>query len=408
MLTADMVRTRLRGGKIHLPPLTSAEVDRALALSDLHLELARTHVGETREALIAAWDELGIPESERLLVRGLRKLILDACVFQQTSDDARQLRADVFPRAAAAWRGLGPSDVFDRDGVLRPIAEERGIAPSEVDRLLFADLPSAQLLLEAPSFGPKTLVARYKLGRVQAILLRAVHLECIVRPASAEGARKLFRALKFHQLLFDARRDGDAYVLRVDGPFSMFEAVTRYGMKFAMLVPIVAQAGEFSLRAEVVDRRSRRAEFRIVGSDPAFDGLASVPKHFVDVILPEELAALERAIDGSSTPWTARPARALLFGDGGAVVVPDLEFQHRDGGPVVYFELLGYWSREAVWRRVELIKGGFAHKVVFGVRERLRVSEEVLEADTHGAIVVFKDSLRPRKVLEKLDALART
>ena len=104
------------------------------------------------------------------------------------------------------------------------------------------------------------------------------------------------------------------------------------------------------------------------------------------------------------TPWTVQIAHALLDLPGVGLCVPDLVFIHRDTGHRVYFEVLGYWSREAVWRRVDLVEAGLPAPVVFAVSSRLRVSEEVLGANLPGQLYVYKGVMSARAVEERLDA----
>lgn len=73
---------------------------------------------------------------------------------------------------------------------------------------------------------------------------------------------------------------------------------------------------------------------------------------------------------------------------------------------MVYLELLGYWSRDAVWKRVELVERGFSHKIVFALSSRLRVSEQVLEESASAALLVYKGVLSARRVLDRVALVA--
>ena len=70
---------------------------------------------------------------------------------------------------------------------------------------------------------------------------------------------------------------------------------------------------------------------------------------------------------------------------------------------MVCIEVLGFWSRDAVWRRIELAQQGLPVPVIFVVSKHLRVSEEVLDDSLEGEIYVYKNSMRPRAVLERLE-----
>lgn len=88
---------------------------------------------------------------------------------------------------------------------------------------------------------------------------------------------------------------------------------------------------------------------------------------------------------------------------GVGLVVPDLVFTR--GRDRIYFEALGFWSREAVFRRVDLVEQGLSEKVLFAVSSRLRVSEEVLAGDAPSALYVYKGTMNARAVEAKLDRL---
>jgi predicted nuclease of restriction endonuclease-like RecB superfamily len=85
--------------------------------------------------------------------------------------------------------------------------------------------------------------------------------------------------------------------------------------------------------------------------------------------------------------------------------VPDLVFVQHGTGRKVYFEVMGYWSRQAVFRKVDLVAQGLAHEVIFAVSQRLRVSEEVLPAELPAALYVYKGVMSPGRVKELLDRL---
>ena len=69
----------------------------------------------------------------------------------------------------------------------------------------------------------------------------------------------------------------------------------------------------------------------------------------------------------------------------------------------VYLEVMGFWSRAAVWQRVELIQAGLETPVLFAVPQRLRVSEAVLPDDVPGALYVYKGVMSAKAIEERLD-----
>ena len=97
------------------------------------------------------------------------------------------------------------------------------------------------------------------------------------------------------------------------------------------------------------------------------------------------------------------PPRVALDLPGIGVCIPDLVFEK--GKRRVYLEVLGYWSRDAVWRRVELVQKGLPQKLLFAASQRLRVSEAVLEDHPSGALYVYKGTLSAKAIVERLECL---
>jgi predicted nuclease of restriction endonuclease-like RecB superfamily len=121
--------------------------------------------------------------------------------------------------------------------------------------------------------------------------------------------------------------------------------------------------------------------------------------------LPDDVQALLDALADSDSPWRAACANEILELPGVGLCVPDLVFSHATSGRRVFLEVLGYWSREAVWRRVELAERGLPEPIVFAASSRLRVSEAVLDGVERAALYVYKGVISPRAVLERVAAL---
>jgi predicted nuclease of restriction endonuclease-like RecB superfamily len=386
---------------LQVVPLTDPERPRARELAASTIALVRAHVGLPRGALLDAWAEVAVAPSEMRLARALFKLALDTCEFDEgAAVDPVELRREIFTRSASLRRTcLGE---FARTDLLQEIARSRGMEVDAIEEALYADLPTAHLLRKADLPSPEGLLSTYELAQHQAVLLRAVHLHARVFCASAAGYRALFRKLKFHRLLYTIEKlDRDTgYAIDVDGPFSLFEQTTKYGLKLALALPAILACDAWDVTADLrwgKDRRALRTHLR--GGTAAPDG---VP----DADLPDEVAALLSDLGRQESPWQAATAGAILDLPGIGVCVPDLEFVHRETGQRVYLEVLGFWSRAAVWKRVEMVEAGLPHPIVFAVGKHLRVSEEVLGDDTPAALYVYARTMHARAVLERVEAVA--
>jgi uncharacterized protein len=386
MLTADLVDARKKDGELFLRPLDAEAREEAHAIAAAYLDLARAHIGKRREDIEEAW--AAYEPRRPKLAAGLRKLVSDACTFEaEATLDPAAVRRETFTRASAARR----SGTFDRDAILAESAAALGIEVTSIDRALFADLRDEHVLMAAPTENAASIVEAWELGQAQAVLLTAVRLACEVPRASPGLVRAFFAKLKFHRLLFHAERVGEGFRLVVDGPFSMFDSVTKYGLQFACILPALRTLERWTLVAEIRWGKSReRLLFRMQGPDHA--------ETSEDVHLSDDARELAAAIDALGKGWRAEPANVVLDVPGEGVCVPDLVLVHRKRR--VYVEIMGFWSRDAVFKRVELAARGLGAPVIFAVSSRLRVSAEVLGDDLPASLYVYKGKMSPRAIVE--------
>jgi len=396
MLTADHLEARIKDGALVLRKLDAKARLEAERLAQAYLDDAHAHVGKLREELEEAWTAHDAG-SRGKLAAGLQKLVEDRCSYDEDeSVDPIALRRELFQRACRARREHGS---LDRATVLNEAATALELESERVERMLFADRRGENVLRAAPEVSARTIVEAYETGRMQAVLLKAVKVTCDVRSASPALVRAFFAKLKFNQLLFTIARV-DAQTLRVviDGPFSMFDSVTRYGLKLAMVVPALRELDEWALEAEVRWGKTRTAVVYRESSDKR------APIAATESEAGEELDAILRGIRAVPRGWSVSIANEVLATPEGSVVVPDLVLQKEEAR--VYVEIMGFWSRDAVWRRVEMVEKGLGAPVVFCANARLRVSEEVLADDAHAALYVYKTKVLAPALLDRVERLS--
>jgi predicted nuclease of restriction endonuclease-like RecB superfamily len=415
VLTADLVRARRRSGKLYVIKLEGAPRTFALEIAEQYLQLAARCVGQPRETFEQACAAVSYPGQYRRLAAGLLKLVTDRCVFEAESEqDPRELRREVFVRASQLWQGLDPEKDFCRDAILAQAAAERGISPEEVERLLYADLRGAHPLLSFSPLSAEQLIEQYCTAQNQAVLLRATRVTVQLEGMSSASLRHLFHKLKFLQLLFFLERSPSSprnYQLTIDGPYSLFRSVTKYGLQLALFLPTLESCAGWTLTADILWGKERQPlAFELQGA-PRNASSARVGRDHNDseAGTPEvsaEMAALMARFSARGSPWRVTPVAEVFHLPGVGLCVPDLLFEHSDHGTRIYFELLGYWSRQAVWQRVDLVEKGLPQRFLFAVSERLRVHEAVLPEDVPGALYVFKGVMNCAAIEAKLDLLA--
>ena len=400
MLTSDLVRVRRREGKIHPTYLRGDARARLLPLATSMESTMAAMTGRTRDEIDDALDAIEVGARDRLVGVGLRKLLEDRSEFEvATEADPEALRREVFLEAAAQHRALGVRDEFDKEAVLVSVAARIGSSPEAIEAGLYADLRGSEVLQRFRRIDPEALLDRYNVALAQAALLRAAKVTVQLEGESPARYRDLFRAVRFHGLLHVVRGDRErGYTLILDGPFSLFGAVQRYGLKLALFLPSLLHCRSWSLRADVLWGKAR--EPMIFELDDK-DGLASEPPDAAR--LSPELEAFCGAFRKLDSAWSVAANEHIFALPGEVVCVPDLVFTSAKTGEEVFLEAFGFWSRAAVWQRVELLRKGFPARILLAVGKQLRVSEEVLGEDDAGEIYVYRATISPRAVLERLE-----
>lgn len=397
MLTADLVRARKKGEMLHLSRFRGKQREEAEHLAERYLEIFEHGEGERYADLKEAIESIPTPPSLRKVALGLEKLVFDRAEFEGPGElDPVAFRREVFEAASAARR----DGAFDRERILAEVGARHGIATvEEAERALFADLKEEQRLVSFDRIGAEALVELYELSQAQAVLLRAESIEVDVRCGSPAAARKLFRTLKFHRLLHRIYERGLDYRILIDGPASLFQASTRYGLRLALVVPALRDCDAFELRAVV--RWGPERERLIFEWKEERKGAA----RGTSPGLPEEVEELYDAMRAEGGRFEVEIADEIFDVPGLGTLVPDLRFRDRETGRVIFFEALGHWSRDAVWKRVDLVQKGLPHPVLFAVPSRLRVSAEVLPDELPASLLVYKGKLPRKKVEAALVAL---
>lgn len=404
MLPPELTRARKREGKLSLTALSAAERARAGEVAEMLLSVTNAALGEPREDVEARWAAVPVAAKERKLLLGLRHLLEGRAEFTSpVSVEPEVVRRAVFGRAAQRRAELPAGQYLERRSVLEEIAAELAISTAELEAALYADLRSAQRLERCALPSASALVAEYELVQVQSVLLRAERIEAEVRAARPDAYRELFRKLKFRQLLHRIEPlEPSGYRLEIDGPMSLFGATTKYGLELALSLPALLSCGSLRLKADLRwGKRREKLRFEQVYAQPADEPEGAGVR--------SEVLELLEALRVSGADYDVRLSEELidLTERGGGVLVPDLELCRRSGDQEqrVLVELLGFWSRDAVFRRIEAAERGLAQPVLFVVSSRLRVSEELLDGVEAASLYVYKGKVNAHAVLRKVEGL---
>lgn len=379
MLTGKQVRVRYVRDRV-LPCYLDASEAVWHDMAERLVEVFRGLPNRTRGELEVELDEAFGETTTQLIHQGLAKLLEDRCEFEVQSDQPPdQLREAVFRAGTAHRQTLPVGKTFDRAAVLTVVAGELGVTVEQIEHGLFADLRSEQRLVKFKDISAEHLLQRYNVALAQSVLLRSTGVQVVIRHEPPQRYRQLLRLVKFHRLVCDFEpHAGEAYLLRLDGPLSLFSATQKYGLQLALFLPALLQCKDFELKAELRWGTQRKPKTFLLSSK---DGLVS---HYADTgtYVPPELAMFVELFRKRVTDWDISEESDLLpLGSG--FWVPDYRLLHKATRRVVYLDVLGFWRRSSVEKHLQRLRDHATAPFVLAVSEQLKV-EEALEGLSAG------------------------
>ncbi len=219
MLPWSLATYRIRRGRVF--PVFRDLSGQNWGLAQRVIDAFKSHVGKSRKELEEKLEELTITPSYKF-VKGLIKIMERRTIYEE-GEDAIEFRMKVFKR-------------YPEIPEIR--ARELGISVDELLRKMFSDLNPT--ILKVLDIGANELILEYNLSLAQTMLFKATMME-----AQFSDAR-VYSSLKHFGLIYTMPTEQNVLV---DGPASLFSQTTRYGTRFAKLLPYIVARAPWRIRA---------------------------------------------------------------------------------------------------------------------------------------------------------------
>ena len=330
-------------------------------------------LGEARQKLAeACTDLIDSCPADAQVMRGLEKLLLDRTEFEVPDDEETpRFRATVF-RTVSDLLGARAYESFEAfQGVVR---ETLGEDPRDLGARLYDDLPAFNPVVKFRKLTPELLLHRYNAALIQWMLLHTTHVEIQLSDADPAAWRQLFKYLKFHQLMVRIHKEKSGFLLRVDGPLSMFYQTKRYGFQLARFFPALLHQDTWRLTAEVDIRGKRKATLEVDQKQ----GIAPYSFQFHRYV-PEELQQFRDHAADKLDGWEIELGSDFVQLPGGSYSFPDFALRH-ESGLCLWLELFHPWHAAPLLDRLRELARETEPTLVLGVATRLAKDEEVAEA----------------------------
>ena len=392
MLSGKLVHVRMAKNKISpvfIDPESTGRVDLARRLIGLYEKFPGRTREEIKETLAATVGD----SPAQIVEQGLAKLLEDRCEFETSSaGDPVEIRDALF-RAAARRRQS--DEGFDRGAVLAEAMTQLNLKVGDLESGMFADLKGEQHVTTFEPIGPAELLHRYNVSLVQALLLRATHMDVLISDEPPARLRGIMRVVKFHRLIAQMLRNAHGgLTIRVEGPMSLFQSTQKYGMQLANLLPHILHCRKFEITATVRWGPAKKDKTLAINDGM---GLKSYARD-AGGHLPDELRMFAESFAKSVDSWKLSDDPAIVP-MGNDFWVPD--FRMTPAGKVfepVDVEILGFWRKGDAEAHYEKLRKFRAGKFVLALPESMLVDEKSPDFAPRG-VYRFKRTPLPAEVV---------
>ncbi len=352
----SIVRYDFRRQQVHPDRLRRGRDDDYLPAAKILLRFYRDGFGRTRQSLHRDVEQIlsRLPSCPPRRIAAFCKLLDDQSSYRNDKKQTVELRRKVFSLAAPLHPIVQqPEGIFEHtiDQARKRISDAIGLSWTEIDAQLFGDVIELQTLQSFNELiGPDELLSLYNVSQTQASLYRATRM----RIEAYNDFKTILSHAKLAGLMHRIERiDGarPGYRFELDGPQSSLRETSRYGIRFATLLPKLLACRQWRMVAELIG--PQRQQFRLTLSPQ--DGLRSTldpPAEFDSELERETLDIWKKTpVDG----WTMEREGELLH-QGQTVLTPDFVLKHPSSGRKIYLEVVGFWTPEYLQEKLRRLK----------------------------------------------------
>ncbi|MEM2137051.1 MAG: DUF790 family protein, partial [Candidatus Methanomethylicia archaeon] len=371
--------------------LDRGDFSAAEAVIKVYLENVGLSRGELRGRIAELEDAYGSFK----FIRGLSALIERKCTFtSKTTINPLEARHTLFSEASK--RGY-PVDLEDKQRIFELVASKFNISVEQLEASMYADLETEMILESVPKISPIELLKEYNLSLTQTLLFHATEM---VFTASGNWQR-IFRAIKYHGLMYMVEKRNGQFMVRVDGPISLFKLTRRYGTALAKILPEIFMGKPWQIEAKIL-RGNKLFNFTLDGSRYGW----IFPEIFVeeryDSMIEEEFATQFRSL---GLPWIIK-REAEPVEVGASIMIPDFTLQL--GRTRILMEIVGFWTKEYMRRKIEKLAKIRNIPFIVAVNEELVCDKltSLKASNPNIHIIQYKEKIPTIRVIEILKPYA--
>ena len=432
MLSSDLLRVKVRRGKM-MPLFCTSDFGNGTDYELVNkMVVFFTNAQKNKQRKGDFLKKINLLESEYdyKLVRGLFALLERRSVFSQlepssTISTPSSMRKKLFEESSKQGFALSDSQ---RQSIIQKIANQTHISPDDVEVVMWGDKDENLLLTRFDVINPRDLILWYNLSLLQTLLFKCTRLEFYVK--GGLYWKQVLRDVKRYGLMYNLEHyseDGgaeDSIKCILEGPLSLFKMTDRYGTSMAKLLPSIVGTPTWKISGSIAkntDNGKKIYSFELSNeSTVGFirSRIESVPNNGSNTLddgyvydSSTEAAFAKRFYQhfdqDDELGWKMSREPDPLIADGKAMI-PDFLFERF--GRKVYFEIVGFWTKEYLERKAAKLKvlfdGHDKSKNNNGLDLLVAVNSELscsqIETISKDRIFTFKKEVSIKPILEHL------
>ncbi len=430
MLSADLLRIKTSRGKV-VPLFCTSDfgngTDYELANK---LVVFFTNAKKNKQRKGDLMQKISLLESEYdyKLVRGFvalleRRSVFGSQEFSNTIATPASVRKKLFEESSRQGLAL---NVSQRQSIIQKIANQIHVSTEDVENLMWGDKDENLLLNQFDVINPKDLIMWYNMSLLQTLLFKCSRLEFYVK--GGIYWKNVLRDVKRYGLMYglehdsDDGDDGGSIRCVLDGPFSLFKMTDRYGTSMAKLLPSIVGTPTWNINgtlSKMTDSGQKIYSFEFSNENTqgflrsriearTHSGVNDGYVYDSSVEASFAKRFYQHFDQDDEFGWKMSREPDPLIADGKAMIA---DFLFERFGRKVYFEIVGFWTKEYLERKAVKLKALLGNDdrdgkssdnvdLIVAVNSDLACSQ--IETISKDRIFTFKKEVSIKPVLEHL------
>ena len=432
MLSSELLRTKIHRGKI-IPLFCTVNfgngTDYELANKLIALFTSAQKNKQSKGDLLQKITTLE-SQYDYKLVRGFFTLLERRSIFGQLSTFSSNAtpmltRQKLFEESSKQGWALSDSQ---RQDIIQNVANQMHVSSKDIETIMWSDKDENLILAQFDAINTKDLILWYNLSLFQTLLFKCTKLEFYVK-GGLHWKQVLRNVKKFglmYSLEYRAEKNSsedigkeeekeDSIKCVLEGPLSLFKMTDRYGTSMAKLLPSIVGTPIWRINGSIVKKTDDGQKIY------SFELSSKSTKEFLRSTIDSPYQDDDNYVYDSSAEaafakrfnqhfdqndkfgWQISREPDPLIADGKAMI-PDFLFERF--GHKVYFEIVGFWTRDYLERKAAKLKVLFDKDnknvdLLVAVNSELACSSQI-ETISKDRIFTFHKDVSIKPVLEHL------